>query len=82
MSSVLKGLFVFIVSIHGLIHLLAFVKAFKFVEFEQLTQPISKPIGIFWLAASLSMLATIPLYLLKKDWWWMVGLVAIIVSQK
>lgn len=76
-----KILFVVIVAAHGLIHLIGFAEAFKFAELEQLTQPISKPLGLLWLTATVLFIVTIPIYLLKKDWWWMVGLIAVIVSQ-
>lgn len=79
--SILKILFYLILGIHGLIHLMGFAKAFEFAKMEQLTQPISKLQGIFWLAATLLFLALIPFLLLKKDWWWMVAMVAVIVSQ-
>jgi hypothetical protein len=81
MLSSIKILFVAIVSIHGLIHLLGFAKAFKIGELEQLTQPISKPFGLLWLAATALFLLTVPIYLLKKDWWWMIALAAVIISQ-
>lgn len=81
MSAPLKILFLFIVAVHGLIHLMGFAKAFKYAELEQLTQPISKSLGLIWLAATILLMATIPFYLLKKDWWWIVALAAIVTSQ-
>jgi|GEM_PF-4627233 ssRNA-specific RNase YbeY (16S rRNA maturation enzyme) len=39
-------LFVFIVAIHGFIHLMGFIKAFKLTEINQLAQDISKPTGL------------------------------------
>jgi len=81
MSAVLKILFVAIVAVHGLIHLMGFAKAFKYADLEQLTQPISKPFGLLWLTSTGLFLLTIPLYLTRIDWWWVVALAAIIVSQ-
>jgi hypothetical protein len=60
---------------------MGFAKAFNFAEMSQLTQPISKSQGVIWLIATLLFLATIPIFLLRKDWWWLIGIVAILASQ-
>ncbi len=77
----LKYLFLFIVTVHGVIHLMAFAKAFKYAEINQLTQPISKNTGLFWLFATLLFLATTALFLSKIDYWWIVATLAVLVSQ-
>lgn len=77
----LKFLFIFIVALHGLIHLMGFAKAFRFAEMNQLTQAISKAQGIFWLAATLLFLVTASLFLLKKEWWLIVASAAVVISQ-
>lgn len=64
--------------VHGLIHLMGFAKAFGFAELPQLTQPISKPMGLLWLLAAALMLA---LVLTPPRAFWVVGLVAIVLSQ-
>ena len=81
MGTTIKILFSFLVAIHGLIHLMGFAKAFGFAEMSQLTQPISKLQGMAWLVAALLFSASIPAYLLRKDWWWMIAFVAIVISQ-
>jgi hypothetical protein len=60
---------------------MGFAKAFNYAEMSQLTQPISKSQGVIWLITTLLFLATIPIFLLRKDWWWLVGFVAISASQ-
>lgn len=77
----LKILFIVILFFHGLIHLMGFAKAFNFAEMSQLTQPISKSQGVVWLTVTLLFLTAIPLFLLRKDWWWLVGIVAVLASQ-
>ena len=77
----LKYLFTFIVVVHGLIHLMGFVKAFKYAEINQLTQPISKTTGLFWLFATLLFLAAAVLFLSKIDYWWIIAILAVLVSQ-
>lgn len=77
----MRYFFAFILLIHGLIHLMGFVKAFKYAEISQLTQPISKGAGLIWLLAGLLFLTTTLLFLLQKEAWWMVAVLAVVVSQ-
>ena len=79
--NMIKIIFLFIVIIHGLIHLMGFMKAFKLAEISQLIQRISRPSGILWLFSTLLFLAVAVLLLLKKEEWWMLAIVAIIASQ-
>jgi hypothetical protein len=60
---------------------MGFVKAFKLSPMEQLTQPISKPIGLFWLLTALLFLAAFVLFLLRHESWWIIAALAIIISQ-
>jgi hypothetical protein len=81
MDTIIKIIFAFIVVVHGLIHLMGFAKAFNYAEMSQLTQPISKSQGVIWLVTTLLFPATIPIFWLRKDWWWLIGFVAILASQ-
>ena len=65
---------------HGLIHLMGFAKAFHYGQITQLTKDISKPAGAIWLLAALMFIACAGLMLLKKEWW-LLGLVAVLLSQ-
>ena len=71
----------FFVLVHGLIHFLGFVKAFKLVSVEQLVKDITKPWGLLWLSAGILMVATGVMYYSKMDNWWSLGLAASILSQ-
>lgn len=70
-----------VIGIHGLIHLIGFFNAFNLKGFEQFTQFVSKTSGILWLIAGLFFVATGFAYLLKNNYWWMLGFVAVILSQ-
>lgn len=76
-----KTALTFIIIVHSLIHLLGFIKAFNLAQVNQLTGEISKGTGLFWLLATVLFLVMITLYLLNSDLWWMVGAVAVILSQ-
>ncbi len=75
-------IFFFIVVItHALIHLLGFLKAFKLAKINQLTQNISKPMGILWLIALTLFLAAAIQLISNHDLWWITSLAAVILSQ-
>lgn len=77
----IRILFAILLAVHGLIHLMGFSKAFNLAELKQLTQVISRFNGVLWLLTAVLFLITILFYLMKKDCWWMTGLVAVILSQ-
>ncbi|MDX1639018.1 MAG: DUF6544 family protein [Balneolaceae bacterium] len=73
--------FILLLVVHGLIHLLGFLKAFQVAEIEQLTLPISKTTGVVWLLTSLLFLLTAFLFYTRIPWWWIIGTAALIISQ-
>lgn len=72
---------IIVIILHGLIHLLGFTKAFGFYHAKQLTQPISKSLGLLWLLAFLLCLLAVLLFISKNSYWWMMGFAAVIISQ-
>ncbi|MEX1384259.1 DUF6544 family protein, partial [Lutibacter sp.] len=77
----MRFVFGIIIIIHALIHLLGFLKAFQLAEINQLSQSISKPIGMLWLFVALLFGLTATLLFLKKDWWFILAGIVIILSQ-
>jgi hypothetical protein len=77
----MKVAFLIIVLLHGIIHLLGFVKGFELKEVRELTLPISKPAGIVWLTTAILVLTYGALYLLNYKYAWLVGIVAVVFSQ-
>jgi len=77
----LKIFFLIVVIIHGMIHILGFLKAFQLAEINQLTQSISKPIGILWLIALILFLIAAIQFISNHDLWWITALAAVILSQ-
>ena len=70
-----------VVTIHGLIHVLGFLKAFGIAELNAINLAVSKTAGLFWLIALFLFAVTVALLLLDSDYWWTGGLAAVIVSQ-
>ena len=77
----LKAVFVFIVAVHGLIHLMGFAKAYKLAELSQLTQDIPRSSGILWLLAAVLFFISLGLMLMKVQMWWLFGGAAALLSQ-
>lgn len=77
----MKIIFTLLVTIHGLIHFIGFAKAFGYGNITQLTKEISKPIGMIWFSTALALIIVAILFLLKKDGWLILAIIATIVSQ-
>lgn len=77
----MRTAFIILLAIHGVIHLFGFLKAFDISEFNAIAQPISKPLGALWLLVFLLFLATAILLATQYDYWWMVGTIAVVLSQ-
>ena len=77
----MKIAFALLLLLHGLIHLSGTAKAFGVADMPQLTQQISKPMGLVWLCAGiLFVAATVALFIVPTRWW-LIGTAAIVVSQ-
>jgi hypothetical protein len=74
-------LFTVLLVLHGGIHLLGPAKAFQWGEVSQLTQPISRTAGVFWLAASAPILVAAALLLSHHQAWWAFAGGAVVCSQ-
>ncbi|MBK7534882.1 MAG: hypothetical protein IPI49_05765 [Myxococcales bacterium] len=73
--------FAFVLFVHALIHVMGFLKAFEFAQLAQLKLPISRPMGVLWLAAlALLLVAGVVLFAAPR-WFWLVGLLGVVASQ-
>lgn len=79
--SITKLIFIILVTLHGLIHLPGFLKAFELAQFTELTQPISRPFGILWLVTALVLGVTAVAFAFSKHWWWAAAILAALLSQ-
>lgn len=77
----LKILFILLVSIHGLIHLIGFIKAFYPERLQSFPLSIPKAQGLLWLTAFLLFAISLGSYLMQIHSWWMWATGAIILSQ-
>ena len=70
-----------VILVHGLIHLMGFAKAFRYAELKELTQEISRPVGVLWLVCCLALVGAGVLFILHRDTWWWVAAPALVLSQ-
>lgn len=77
----MRTAFLILVFLHALIHLLGFVKGFGLREVKELTLPISRPMGLLWLVATLLFILYGALCIMQNRYAWAVGLAAVLVSQ-
>lgn len=77
----MKLFFALLIALHGALHFLGFVKAFNLADLPQLTQPISRGIGVGWLVAGIGLLVSAGLLLFAPRIWWMAGFAAVVLSQ-
>ncbi len=74
-------LFTAILFIHGFIHVFGFIKGFSLFETPSLSQPVTRFHGALWLLVTLSFIATGILFVMRKEWWWLLALLSIFLSQ-
>ncbi len=77
---------VIIIALHGLIHLIGFVKEFKLAEVKQISGPkvsatTGKLLGAMWLAATVLFFVLAVAILQNTQWAAIVGIAAVVVSQ-
>jgi len=70
-----------LIGMHGLIHLMGFAKGFGYADLPQLTQPISRPWGLAWLAAALLVTTSAAMLGAGGRSYWIPGAFGLVVSQ-
>lgn len=77
----MKIFIIILIFIHGLIHLMGFLKAFRFAEISQIHKSISRTAGIIWLGATLLFMLAGLMLITGNQRWWFPGIMAVLVSQ-
>ena len=77
----LRYLMLVLLSVHGLLHLIGFINGYRLAKINQFHSIPSKTAGIAWLITALLFTVAFIQYLNKKDYWWMIASVAVILSQ-
>jgi hypothetical protein len=77
----MKILLIVVLLIHGVLHLMGFLKSFGFRDIPELTQPISKLSGLLWLVAFLLFLVSAIFLYTHQPLWPFFTISAILLSQ-
>ncbi len=77
----MKTILFIIFLLHGLIHLMGFMKAFKLADLNKLNLTVSRMWGFIWLFAGLTLLLAGILLAFNLQSWWIPGLAGALVSQ-
>ena len=72
---------ILLIAVHGVFHLFGFLKAFGISEFNSISQPIPKTIGIFWFLTFLLLALSVILILSHSNYRWLSGFLSMIISQ-
>src|SRR3954451_23051315 len=78
---VMRWIVVVLLVVHGLIHLMGFAQAFGHAQLPQLHLPISREMGVVWLAAGLLVVASAITMVASPRSFWIVGAIALLASQ-
>ncbi len=77
----MKIAFAILLFIHGLIHLMGFLKAFGFAKIPSFSHTFSKAEGLWWLAVAMSFVFIAILFLMKNNLWFWFALATVVISQ-
>ncbi|MDO3628232.1 hypothetical protein [Mucilaginibacter sp. BT774] len=77
----MKIAFVVLLILHGTLHSMGFIKAFRIIDLAQLVQPIPKSNGLLWLVACLFFIFAAILFSIEHQSWWIFSALAVIISQ-
>lgn len=77
----MKILFTVVLLLHGLLHFIGFVKAFKLASLPQLELPVSRSFGTLWFIAGIIFSLAVMLFVLDKKYWPFFALAGVLISQ-
>jgi hypothetical protein len=70
--------FTALIAVHALIHVMGFAKAFGLASLTQLKIPISRPMGVLWLAAAMLLLVAVAAIFAFPRWFWLIGAIGLV----
>ncbi|MBP7126623.1 hypothetical protein KBD49_09690 [Myxococcota bacterium] len=73
--------FALLAVIHASIHLMGFAKAFDLAPLAALRMPISRPMGLVWIAAAVVILGAVAAWFAMPRWFWAAALAGLALSQ-
>lgn len=77
----MRTLLIVLFIIHVCIHFMGFARAYGYSSPANPLQYVSKPLGLVWLLVGLLLITTVVVLLFKKEWWPILGILTILISQ-
>lgn len=77
----MRTVLLLLLTLHALIHLLGFAKAFGLMALPNFQLPVSRPMGLAWLGAALQLLTWLVAMGTGNRWAWVLGVFALGLSQ-
>jgi hypothetical protein len=77
----MKTAIIILLFLHGIIHLMGFVKAFEIAEISELTLAISRGWGVLWFIAAILLIFSGVLFWMNLTAWWIPAITGMILSQ-
>ena len=81
MTTFMRIAFSLLLTLHAVIHMMGFAKAFGLASPAQLRVPISRPMGMLWLVAAVLLLAAVAALFTAPRWFWLIGALGLAASQ-
>lgn len=81
MRTFVRAAVIVVVTVHGLIHLLAAAKGLGWADVPEIAEPISPAAGAVWLVAGVLVVMAGVLMAVAARGWWILAAVAAVVSQ-
>ncbi|CAN5505695.1 hypothetical protein BH10BAC5_BH10BAC5_15880 [soil metagenome] len=77
----LKIILICLIAVHGLLHFIGFIKAYKFSDIPQLVVHYSKSIGNLWFLAAVLFLVSSLFLFIDNEIWSYIVIIAVVLSQ-
>lgn len=77
----MRAAFAVVLGLHAFIHVVGFLKAFGLVDAPKLSIPISRTMGLVWLAAATLLLGSAVALFAAPRWFWLLAVLGVVASQ-
>jgi hypothetical protein len=79
--TLMKAILIILMTIHGLLHLMGFLKGIRLKDFPHIKSHISGIQGVFWFFTHVIIMSAMMLYFSEKPYWWIGGIAGVALSQ-
>ncbi|HLN53311.1 MAG TPA: hypothetical protein VK212_06345 [Lentimicrobium sp.] len=77
----MKIYFVILIVLHGLVHLIGFLRGYNLMQSKGFHVPVSKASGLLWLLSFILFELAAIMHYNDNQQWWIIGSIAVVLSQ-